>query len=106
MLPTSFRRFQTRQLLVFTAIVAAGFGCWMRFGSAGKALAFCLFGYCIGVLISVLSDIIDDGAIDDRNAISKMLSTIGAMFIFFSFMFGVSIFLAIVLFYLIPTVGF
>ena len=51
--------------------------------------------------MSFLSDVIDDAEMDDRKASSQVLSTLGAMLIFFSFMFGVSIFLAIVLYYLI-----
>jgi len=50
--------------------------------------------------MSFLSDAIDDAELEQRKASSQVLTIFGAMLIFFSFMFGISIFLAIVLYYL------
>ena len=98
MLPTSFKQFSTVQMLAMTTLLACAFGAWISLGLAGKSLAVCIFGYCTGVGFSFFFDALDDSEIDDRIAISKLFSTLGAMLIFFSFMFGISIFLAIVLY--------
>ena len=97
-LPASFKQFSTVQMFALTTLLACAFGAWVSAGLAGKSLAICIFGYCAGVGFSFFSDALDDSEMDDRIAISKLFSTIGAMLIFFSFMFGVSIFLAIVLY--------
>ena len=98
-LPASFKQFSTVHMFALTTLLACAFGAWVSLGLAGKSLAVCVFGYCAGVGLSFLSDALDDGKIDDRIAISQFFSAFGAMLIFFSFMFGVSIFLAIVLYF-------
>ena len=74
-LPKSFKQFRLGHLMMMTALLAVAFAAWTGWGLAGKSLAVCISGYCAGIGMSFLSDVIDDAEMDDRKASSQVLST-------------------------------
>ena len=83
-----------------TALVAIGLVCWANLALGGKAIAVSISGFLIGILISITADVIDDRDINDRVHVSQILSTIGAMLVFFSAIFGICVVGAVALYYL------
>ena len=102
MLQTSFKQFRILNLLLMTALIAVAMACWINFGLAGKAIASCIAGLSVGLVISFIADAIDDRSIDKRAAVSQVLSTIGATLVFYSSILGICVVMAISLYYLLP----